>query len=247
MLLGIVFRRMVREWRLMGVLLFALCLVSAFLALGPMYVRAIATVEFESRLDAIDLTTLGRDRFRIDISNDEPLTEDLSTILDNTVRDILNDIKIYNFSNNLYPNNLLFPRIVAYRDFDRLFELVDGNNPQPSSDGEMFEAVITRQTLERIRNLNPNLTDFDIGSELFIGEARNLVVVRVVGIVDVAIPEDDPYWNYSEFLFGNQRSANPEDQLDFALIVSDELYTSDYEDIVSGGTTYFAQLMLDSV
>lgn len=248
MLLGIVLRRIIREWRLMGVLLFALCLVSAFLALGPMYVRAIATVEFESRLEAFDLTTLGRDRFRIDISNDEPLTHDLSIIMDDTVRNIIDEVKIYNFSNDQYPNNPLFPRIVAYRDFDRLFELIDGNNPQSPSDDAILEAIITRQTLEGIRNLNPNLAEFGIGSELFIGEFNNSATVRVVGIVDVTIQENDPYWNYSEFLFGNRRSAGNQDEFDFALIVPEDLYISDYADIVvtAGDTTYFAQLMLNS-
>lgn len=247
MLLGIVFRRIVREWRLMGVLLFALSMVSAFLALAPMYVRTIATAEFESRIEAIDLTSVGRDRFRIDINNDEPLTDDFSNIIDDTVRDMVTEVKHYHLSNDRYPNAQLFPRVVAYREFDRLFELADGDYPQTSSEEGVVEAVITRQSWEQIRNLHPNLIDFDIGSSLLIGPFRAGVRVRVVGIVNATIPEGDPYWNYSEFTFGNRRSANPEDQLDFALIVPETLYISDYVDIVndSGGTTYFAELILN--
>jgi hypothetical protein len=50
-MLQMILLRMGREARLMAVLLVGMTLVMAFLALGPMYVQAIAASAFEVQLD----------------------------------------------------------------------------------------------------------------------------------------------------------------------------------------------------
>ena len=51
MTLGLILKRMRREWRALGVLLLAVCLLTGFFALGPFYIRAVTEVGLRFELD----------------------------------------------------------------------------------------------------------------------------------------------------------------------------------------------------
>jgi hypothetical protein len=58
MTFGLVLKRSRREWRQLGVLIVAICLVTAFFALGPLYVRAMIQSGLQYELEAISAARL---------------------------------------------------------------------------------------------------------------------------------------------------------------------------------------------
>ncbi len=79
MTLGLILKRMRREWRSLAILLLAVCLLTAFFALGPFYIRAVTEVGLRFELDNAD-----PDERQIDVIIDnEPMTpEALAVIAD---------------------------------------------------------------------------------------------------------------------------------------------------------------------
>lgn len=58
MTLGLILKRMRREWRSLGILLLAVCLLTGFFALGPFYVRAVTEIGLRYELDRADPKSL---------------------------------------------------------------------------------------------------------------------------------------------------------------------------------------------
>jgi predicted membrane protein len=54
MTIGLILKRMRREWRSLGILLLAVCLLTGFFALGPFYIRAVTEVGLRYELDRAD-------------------------------------------------------------------------------------------------------------------------------------------------------------------------------------------------
>lgn len=86
MTLGLILKRMRREWRSLGILLLAVCLLTGFFALGPFYVRAVTNVGLRFDLDNASL----RDRLITLIVDNEPLTPESF----NVVREELGDLAV---------------------------------------------------------------------------------------------------------------------------------------------------------
>jgi len=84
MTLGLVFKRMRREWRSLAILLLAVCLLTGFFALGPFYIRAVTEVGLRHELDIAD----PEERMISLIVDNESLTPDSYEV----VRDELGDL-----------------------------------------------------------------------------------------------------------------------------------------------------------
>ncbi len=86
MTIGLILKRMRREWRSLSILLLAVCLLTGFFALGPFYVRAVTDVGLRHELDIA-----AREDKQISIIVDnEPLTEESYQV----VRDELGDLGV---------------------------------------------------------------------------------------------------------------------------------------------------------
>ncbi|NLF79315.1 MAG: hypothetical protein GX573_26775, partial [Chloroflexi bacterium] len=70
MTLGLILKRMRREWRSLAVLLLAVCLLTGFFALGPFYIRAVTEVGLRFELDNARI----QDKQISLIVDNEPLT-----------------------------------------------------------------------------------------------------------------------------------------------------------------------------
>jgi hypothetical protein len=86
MTIGLILKRMRREWRSLSILLLAVCLLTGFFALGPFYVRAVTDVGLRFDLD----NAAPRERLITIIVDNEPLTSESF----NVVRDELGDLAV---------------------------------------------------------------------------------------------------------------------------------------------------------
>lgn len=186
--------RMQREWRIMLVLLLSICLVAAFLALGNLYVHAVAGADFDQRVrNAPDyfLSLLLR--------NEQPITEDAPAILTSSMGEYLGEIRSYrsaaSFSFGLAYNgeepirNGSWYRPYAYDDMERYFQIVEGRLPAASAaSAHEIEAVITSATATN--------GDLRLGSRIEMGEFENPdASILIVGIVEATLPETHPFWD----------------------------------------------------
>ncbi len=69
MTLGIIFKRLRREWRLLAILLFAVSLITGFFALGPLYIRSVTEADLRYALDNTD-----PDALLLSVESNIPLT-----------------------------------------------------------------------------------------------------------------------------------------------------------------------------
>lgn len=203
-MLQMIVLRMWRERRRMLILFVGLCLVTAFLALGSLYVRAIAAAEFEVRLDESERTAL-----RIDLTNDLPLDLSLRDTIESILGERIASSRPYITSGGATcgfqydpdaPDNLGAStfgtgcyRSYAYPEFDALFALAEGRLPQTGAPEDIVEAVITVSMQED--------SGLELGQRLIHGEDPDTAVtVEIVGTVEPLLPHEDPFWA-EQFLF----------------------------------------------
>ncbi|MCB9451386.1 MAG: hypothetical protein H6672_08090 [Anaerolineaceae bacterium] len=235
MLLGFILRRMWRERRRIGVLLLALCLVTTFMALGPLLVRAVAGAEFQLRLDA--LTTRQN---RIDLVGALPFPHDATqAVITDTLGDYLQTVTRYQSSAGTVCGFLYDPegtdlrsaqssdsqhcyQVFAYHEYDDLFTLAEGHAPEARADG-IVETVITRSALDLLKSFFPG-SSFGIGSRFIVGEDPfTAVTVEVVGIVEPVQSADAPFWDGQGWLFGQIIPISIDFQrVEFGFIVSED-------------------------
>ncbi|WP_119068140.1 ABC transporter permease [Aggregatilinea lenta] len=86
MTIGLILKRMRREWRSLSILLLAVCLLTGFFALGPFYVRAVTDVGLRFDLD----NASPRERLITLVVDNEPLTRESF----NVVREELGDLAV---------------------------------------------------------------------------------------------------------------------------------------------------------
>jgi len=84
MTLGLILKRMQREWRALAVLLLAVCLLTGFFALGPFYIRAVTEVGLRFELDNARI----QDRQISLIVDGEPLTPESFAVVDDELGDL---------------------------------------------------------------------------------------------------------------------------------------------------------------
>ena len=83
-------RRMRHEWRLLGLLLFAICLITGFFALGPLYIRTVTEVDLRSALVNAD-----PDELQISVISSSELDQDAQDVLEDEVGDLVVNVERY--------------------------------------------------------------------------------------------------------------------------------------------------------
>ncbi|MBI5930565.1 MAG: ABC transporter permease [Chloroflexi bacterium] len=76
MTLNLIFKRMRREWRVLSILLLAVCLVTGFFALGPLYIRAVTEVDIRSALKNADPEAL-----KVTVVSETPVDQNAENII----------------------------------------------------------------------------------------------------------------------------------------------------------------------
>lgn len=231
MLFDVTLRRLWRERRAMSVLFVALVFVCAFMALGTLYVRAVAESEF-----AIRLENLRPADFQIEIRNAQPITEEAATIFDDLFGTGSRHQTAIKASTegamSDSPSDTFQPFVYAYRDFDQLFTLIAGRLPEKTDLPNQIEVVLTNlgaDTLERfIRALGSQ--EAIIGFEIWAGDAR----LKVVGIVSSIYPPNHPYWNPArEYLTGERLTVGNSDVLFITPITSEAILIDEISQITA--------------
>ncbi|NDJ78340.1 MAG: hypothetical protein GYB65_18990, partial [Chloroflexi bacterium] len=91
MTVGLILKRMAREWRSLVILLLAVCLLTGFFALGPIYIRAITEVGLRYELDNADPEELKIDL----IINNSPLSSEAFEIVETELADLGTDYRFF--------------------------------------------------------------------------------------------------------------------------------------------------------
>ena len=84
------FKRMGQEWRILAILLFAISLVTGFLALGPLYIRGVTEVDIRYALDNADEEDLN-----ITLISEQPLGENEQAIVERELGGLITDVDRY--------------------------------------------------------------------------------------------------------------------------------------------------------
>ncbi|MEL6306509.1 MAG: ABC transporter permease [Chloroflexota bacterium] len=198
-----IFLRMWRERRLMLILLVGMCLLKGFLALSPLYLQAINAAELEARISIASNTAL-----RLDVVNDAPMGESIRTTTNSIVPNFIT--RVENFAASAAPtcgfqyiegaelttetpSTQLTGCYVSYSylSFDDLFTLEAGTLPITGAPDGIVQAIITRSLADD--------ADWDVGERFIYGQSvADAITVEIVGIVQPAIPVDDPFWERQE-------------------------------------------------
>ncbi len=257
MLPEIILRRMRREYRTITVLLLALSLVTAFLALGPLYVRAVASAEFNVRLDQAP-----EQIFRVDLINPQPfdetaisgfITEELGALVTGITRFWRSTAITCGFlylegqsvtANSPRTDRVHCYRPSAYHEFSTLFTIIAGRAPQQNLGG-VVEVAVAARALERALALDPDNV-FGIGSRFVVGTDPNTAItVEIVGIVQPNLPEEHPLWDGQPELFGSYFPVSDNlERIDMAFIMTED----DFRTRAAPATTgmdYFWRVGLD--
>jgi hypothetical protein len=91
MTIGLILKRMRREWRSLAILLLAVGLLTGFFALGPFYVRSVTEVGLRFELDNAD----SQDKLITLILEDEPLTPESYEVVREELGDLATGIRHY--------------------------------------------------------------------------------------------------------------------------------------------------------
>ncbi len=271
--LGMIVRRIWRERRLLSVLLLAVCLVTGFFALGPLYVRAVSEAGIRFAVENADPRQLN-----LVFSNLQPFGPEVYDLLNRELGGLASDLVRITRSTRVVPgfgyelgqpvsvyssrteNNY---QMAAFSNLRDLFTLSEGRWPARLSTPEelralsrglsadelaerqlgvysrgQVEAVITRQSAEE--------ADLEIGNRIVIGQdIDTTAIVRIVGIVEPALPAEDPFWEGMRVvLTGQYVPINAlQERYDFALIVPEGAY-DDWVAPATAGNTYEWRLKL---
>ncbi len=271
--LQMIIHRMWRERRLLGVLLVAVCLVTGFFSLGPLYTRAVSEVALRSAVESAAPRQLD-----IVLSNREPFGPETWDVLNRELRGVVIDLQrsarskgavngyVYALGEPLTvfaqstPNDYL---IVAYSNLQQIFTLVDGRWPErlppPTarlgaglSDEEQaanqvglysrgqVEAVVAVEAAREAR--------IEVGNRLVIGAEPTgpTAIVHIVGLVEPALPLDDPFWDGQRIVVQGQRVqvSLTSERFDFGLIVPEGAF-DDWIAPATRGSTYTWTLKVD--
>jgi ABC-type lipoprotein release transport system permease subunit/ABC-type multidrug transport system fused ATPase/permease subunit len=222
--LSLILKRARREWRQLAVLIVALCLVTAFFALGPLYVRAMVQSGLQyafatGNAHDMALTLVSETAFRPD--SWQLVNEQLGALNAGLVRIARSAAAFggYSFTygeptTQATPRSAIGYRVYAISNLRDVLELVDGRWPNrlPSPDSPERQASTPEEQIARgVGNysrgdvealITPEVarrTGYQLGTRFVIGERpANRVVVNVVGIVEAANPAD-PIWIDNEF------------------------------------------------
>jgi len=271
--LRMIVHRMWRERRLLGVLLVAVCLVTGFFSLGPLYVRAVSEAGLRFAVESAAPQQLD-----ITLSNSDPLGPEAWDVLNRELRGAVVDLRRSARSSGVVngyvyvlgepvtvfaqptPNDYL---IAAYSNMQEIFTLVDGRWPErlppPEarlaaglSDEEQaahqvglysrgqVEAVVAAEAAREAR--------IEVGNRLIVGAEPTgpTAIVHIVGLVEPALPLDDPFWDGQRVVVQGQRVqvSLTSERFDFGLIVPEGAF-EDWIAPATRGNTYTWTLKVD--
>jgi hypothetical protein len=272
--LGMILRRMWRERRLLGVLLLAVCLVSGFFALGPLYVRGVSEAGIRYAVD-----NTAPEALNITLSNREPLGPDVWELLNQELGGVVTDITRIARSSSLtngYRYTLGDPTdrftggtendylIVSYSNMDSLFEVVQGRWPvrlaPPTSglvagmnDEELAANQLgdySRGEVEAVISTTAAETaNIEVGNRVVVGAEPDgpTAVVNIVGLVEPALSLEDPFWEGQRVVVEGQwiPISLTEERYDFGLIVPEGAF-EDWIAPTTDGNTFIWLLKTDS-
>lgn len=193
----IIMLRLIREFRLLAVLLLSMCLVTAFLALGPLYIQALSISDFDQRIEqAVDVT------FSVTVRNALPFTETVPNLIDNYLGEYIGVQRSYatlsgfecgflydeDAPNNIGASSFTYScyRPYVYDNFADYFTLAEGRFPQDTG-STTVEALLSLEAA--------NEGGYGIGDRFIMGSDPNQVVIfEVVGLVETILPTDSPFW-----------------------------------------------------
>jgi hypothetical protein len=220
---SLVLRRARREWRQLGMLTLALCLVTAFFSLGPLYVRAAVQAGLKYELD-----TLQRTNLRLTLNNPQPweppawtdINTQLGPLVSGLTRITQNALPVPSFQ-YIYgaPTGDFSGRTqysyftFAFSEMESQFRLVEGRwplrLPAPNALSRSFRdeqeqidkgvGMYSRGDVEAVVTpLVAREAEFEVGTRVAIGlRAEQRVVIHIVGIVEPADLENPFFANSS--------------------------------------------------
>ncbi|MGJ3239905.1 MAG: FtsX-like permease family protein [Anaerolineae bacterium] len=218
--------RVIREWQQMSVLLLSMCLVTGFLALGPLYIQAVSIADFDQRVENAPPTTLS-----VTVRNAIPFAEITPITIDDSFGTYIDEQRAYattagfncgflydpDAPDGIGANSFRFEcyRPYQYDDVTRYFTLVSGQFPTDSAD-DIVQAVITEASATE--------KDYAPGQRLIVGaEPRTAITVEIVGIVEPRLTSNHPFWLQQSMLEITDTYYTPTDvrgDLSFAVSAS---------------------------
>lgn len=90
MTLGLILKRIRREWRLLAILLFAVALITGFFALGPLYIRTVTEVDLRHAL-----ASANPDSLKVMVVSNTPLTQNSQDILQDRLGELITGVERY--------------------------------------------------------------------------------------------------------------------------------------------------------
>ncbi len=217
--LSLVLKRARREWRQLGVLIVAVCLVTGFLALGPLYVRAMTQSGLQYAISSLSSTDLN-----LTFVSPTPYRNESWSFVNQQLGDLnAGLIRISRSSSafggfqfqydevttELSPRSPYGYRAFAFSNLKDLVKLTDGRWPQrlapPNSpdrtaanDAEAIAkglGIYSRGEVEAV--ITPTVAKkarMEVGTRFVVGtRPENHVTINVVGIVEPINP-NDPIW-----------------------------------------------------
>jgi hypothetical protein len=250
MSLTMILSRMWRNRRVLGVLLVAICLVTGFFALGPLYLRSVAEAALGYTIE-----TSPPSRFSVQLRSPERMSLEHEPIIQRELGELVRGVELITSSAGYFCGERLPPTAAAlcYRDsrlpigFSRAeerFSLVEGRFPQPLTDRSEFdvEGIVTRTVAETSWQ-----QDLSVDSLLTIdGSDNQQIVIKIVGIAEPINP-DDHFWEPLTILtHGIVIDVDENNQrYDFGVILPESELDSVIAPISPSGMTY--QWYLDTV
>lgn len=248
-MLNLVFLRIWRERRLMGVLLFSMCLVAGFLALGPLYVRAIAAADFDQRV-----TNAENNVFQVDIRNNAPMDTSMRNTIETTVGDYTWAIRNYHARGNFNCGNTTRDselvttirscyRTMAYNQLDDLFTIVEGKMPDGAYQNDDSDVVIEAlTTTPNIEKSNTQLGDIIV----FTNQSEESIRVQIVGIAEPALSPQNPFWE-GQTMLNIFRTPLPNNDFrpDLTLAMRPSVYDQYLIEIIGGNPEYIYRVDID--
>ncbi len=229
--------RMGRNRRTLLVLALAMSLVSGFFALGPLYLRSLASAGLRY---AIDSTPAGAFSLRLD--NPAPLDLADRAILDRELGGLVTSVDPLEHTAGIFCYPQFGTRClgdhmhgylpVAFANLQAHFTLADGRFPQPSRSPNTVEAVLTTQVARQAH--------LSIGDQFLLNQPdATLITVQIVGLVDPVNPTD-PFWD--ELSIVNQGLVIDVDEnnqrFDFGVIVDEGVFNQVIAPLGRGGDLY---------
>ncbi len=270
--LGMIIRRMWHESRLLGILLLAVCLVTGFFALGPLYVRAVSEAGLR-----FAVAHTAPERLNITLSSRQPIGPDVWEALDQELSGVVTRVDASARSSGVtcgfryrlgQPTTVFTPRtpncyqLVSYSNLPELFTLAEGRwpvrlatpdqaSPAGLSDEELSRrqlGVYNRGQVEAVVTVQAAAeAGVEVGNRIVVGaRPERTAIVRIVGLVEPALPPGDPFWEGQRIVLVGEKvpTGLATERYDFGLIVAYGAY-DDWLAGVTAGNTYLWWMATD--